>query len=288
MPDLDKTYRIGDVAITRIVETVLGEFPVGQLFPGAGDAPPGQPGADAASDSAVPVTLAVNIWVVRFAGNVVLVDTGVGNHKDRPFNAAFHNLDTAFLERLAELGVQPADVTHVLHTHLHTDHVGWNTRLEAGAWVPTFPSASHVIPAAERAFYETPAAAARRMVFEDSIAPVLAQGRVELIGPAGGDWRDGIAFLPTPGHSPGHMSIRLRSGGQEAIFMGDVLHAPLQVGRLELNSIFCAEGETARASRRQLLEQAARCGALLLSSHFPGTGAGRITGGDGRLAWTYI
>lgn len=289
MPDCERTYRIGDAAITRIVETVLGDFPPAELFPGWGEARPGhvEAGTGASSAPVRSVTLNVNIWVVRFAGEVLLVDTGVGNHKDRPFNAAFHHLSTPFLERLAALGVRPADVTHVLHTHLHTDHVGWNARLEAGAWVPTFPAATHVMPEAERAFYETPAAAGRRMVFDDSIAPILARERGEFIGPAGGDWREGLTFLPTPGHSPGHMSIRLRSAGQEAIFTGDVFHAPLQAARPELNSIFCAAGEAARASRLRVLDAAARQGALLLTAHFPDTGAGRVTVGDGGFAWQY-
>lgn len=285
MTDLGKTYRIGDAAVTRVVETVLGDFAPAWLFPDWAQARPGS--AAPAPAPAQPVVLGVNIWVVRLAGKVLLVDTGVGNHKERPFNAAFHRLDTPFLARLEALGVRPGDVDHVLHSHLHTDHVGWNTRREAGAWVPTFGSATHVMPRVERDFYETPAAAGRRMVFDDSIAPVLAHAPVELVGPAGGDWREGITFLPTPGHSPGHMSIRLRSAGQEAIFMGDVLHAPLQAARPELNSVFCAAGEAARASRLGLLDHAARHGALLFTAHFPQTGAGRVTGGDGRFAWRY-
>lgn len=289
MSQMTTTYRVGDAEITRIVETVLGDFPPPSLFPEWGEPALGNAAArqSAPALSAPPVTLNVNIWVVRLAGRVMLVDTGVGNHKDRPFNPAFHHLDTPFLQQLAALGVRPEDVSHVLHTHLHTDHVGWNTRLEDGAWVPTFRSATYVMPQVERAFLETPAAAGRRMVFDDSIAPILAHAPVELIGPAGGDWREDITFLPTPGHSPGHMSIRLRSAGQEAIFTGDVLHAPLQVPRPQLNSIFCAQAESARASRLWLLDHAARHGTLLLTAHFPETGAGRIAADAGAFAWAY-
>lgn len=285
MADIEKTYRVGDATVTRIVETMLGDFPPEKLFPGW--AGPHPAAAQAPWQPAEPVTLSMNIWIIRLGEKVLMVDTGVGNTKERLFNAVFHRLNTPFLKRLEALGVRPEDVDTVLFTHLHTDHVGWNTRLEGGKWVPTFPAATHVMPKVERDFYDTPAAADRRVVFEDSIAPILAGTPVDLIPEEGGDWRCGISFLTTPGHSPGHMSIRLRSAGEEAIFTGDVMHAPLQAARPELSSIFCAEGEKARASRLRLLDHAARHGSLLFTAHFPATGAGRIGGGPGRYEWRY-
>src|SRR5690606_36847774 len=120
--------------------------------------------------------LSVHTWVARIGGRTILIDTGIGNHKDRPFGAIFHQLDTPFLQRLALVGVSPEDVDLVLNTHLHVDHVGWNTRLQEGRWVPTFPNARYVLPTVEREFYDTDAGASRTIVFEDSVLPVIEAG----------------------------------------------------------------------------------------------------------------
>lgn len=283
MSNEQNTYRIGDAVVTRILETAVGEVSPAQLYPNWKDY-----NSDATAETAPSIMLQVAIWVVRYAGEVALVDTGIGNHKDRPFNAAFHRLNTPFLERLEQIGVHPEDVSRVLLTHLHTDHVGWNTRLKDGAWVPTFPSATYVMPLVEREFHESPAAAARRMVFDDSVAPVLAAAPVEFIPEQGIEHRPGLTFVPTPGHSPGHMSIRLRSKGEEAIFTGDIFHAPEQIRQPELVSIYCADAERSRLSRRHILDHAARYGSRLFTPHFAKTSAGIVAASGDGWEWNWL
>lgn len=283
MANQNITFTLGAATIRRVVETSFS-LPLATLFPGGlpapegGSVPPGQP---AASEQ---VTLSVHTWVVDWHGRTILIDTGIGNGKDRPFSALFHQLDTPFLERLAEIGVVPDTVDYVLHTHLHTDHVGWNTRFLDGRWRPTFPNAKYVFALGERTFYDTPAGAGRRMVFQDSVLPVIEAGQAIVLPETGGEIADGFVFRPSPGHSAGHMTIALQAGGREALFTGDILHHPLQVSHPEWNSVFCLDPVQARASRRRLLDDSAGRDVLLFPAHFPGPSAGRVTSGpDGRV-----
>ena len=281
-------FQVGEAHIQSIDETVLYGLNLPSLFPDG----------DAASLTAQQAErpklaeLVIRSWLVRWQGHTVLIDTGIGNGKRRPFNALFDRLDNPFLARLAAAGVLPDEVDAVLHTHLHVDHVGWNTVWEAdtalpqgGQWRPTFPRAVHVMPTAELAFLETPAGASRRMVFEDSIQPVLAAGQVQTIGPAGGTILNGFRFRPTPGHSAGHMAIELESGSQRALFSGDVMHSPLQVAMPTLSSMFCADPGQAARTREALLADASQGKTLLLSAHFAGGGAGKVEKDGNSWRW---
>jgi len=188
--------------------------------------------------------------------------------------------------------VKPEDVDYVLHTHLHVDHVGWNTRLVGGRWVPTFPNARHVFARAEEDYYSSPAShndvnVPSLGVFEDSVAPIIASGQVERIGDAGGAFLDHFVFRPSKGHSIGHMSIELRSGDEEALFSGDVMHHPLQVVRPDWNSVFCEWQDEARASRRWALEHAAERRLLFFTPHFAESSAGYVTRHGDRFDWRY-
>lgn len=201
--------------------------------------------------------------------HTVLVDTGIGNGKLRA-SRSFDRLDTPWLARLAAAGVAPGDVTDVLLTHLHTDHVGWNTRRAAdGRWVPTFPNACYVFPRAGRDLFEGPGGWARPNfdMYADSVLPVIEAGQADLVGAEGGEVLDGFVYHPTPGHSPDHMSIAFRSAGEGALFAGDVVHHPVQVRRPSWNSVFCADAAQARASRLWGLDHAseARCGSARTS-----------------------
>ncbi len=282
-------YKVGDAKITRICETVLAKMTTAFLYPGKGGASAERPPMHRPTYSRDEIPeyspLSVNVWIVEAHDRVIVIDSGVGNDKERPFNLAFHHLETPFLERLGAAGVRPENVDHVLHTHLHTDHVGWNTRLIDGRWTPTFPNAKHVFSLAERDFYATPAAESRRMVFEDSIRPIIDSGQAVVIDNRGGAYLDGVAFLPTPGHSPGHMCISIRSRGAEAIFAGDIAHTPLQVRNPDRCSAFCGDPEQARASRRWLFEYAASRQAVLFTAHFAETPAGQVSGGDDGFEW---
>jgi glyoxylase-like metal-dependent hydrolase (beta-lactamase superfamily II) len=285
-------YKIGGATITRVTETVLTTVTPAFLYPDwiasaledrLLQLVLGQP--DERRDH---VVLNVNVWVVEFGGQVMLIDTGIGNDKERPFSQLFHRLQTPFLKRLEARGIYPEKVDHVLLTHLHADHVGWNTRKIDNRWAPTFPNAKYVFPQSERDFFSTPASESRRVLFEDSVLPVIEAGQAATIGEQGGSYLDGIEFLPTPGHSPGHMSISVKSRGEEAIFTGDIAHNPLQVYRPDLNSVFCADPDRARTSRRWLLDYAARQKATLFTPHLPETSAGIVTRGDDGYEWRYV
>jgi glyoxylase-like metal-dependent hydrolase (beta-lactamase superfamily II) len=285
-------YKVGDAIITRVTETVLTTLTPAFLYPdwrpsGLEDSVLrlvlGHP-----DEKREHVILNVNVWVIEFGGEVMLIDTGIGNDKERPFSRLFHRLQTPFPSRLEAVGILPENVDHVLLTHLHVDHVGWNTRKIDNRWEPTFPNAKYVFPRVELDFFSTPASESRRVVFEDSVLPVIEAGLSVTIGQHGGSYLDGVEFLPTPGHSPGHMSISIKSRGEEAIFTGDISHNPLQVYQPHWNSVFCADPDQARASRRRLLDYAAKRKATLFTPHLPETSAGKVAhSGDG-YEWRYV
>ncbi|MEJ0050230.1 MAG: MBL fold metallo-hydrolase [Methylovirgula sp.] len=286
------SYKIGDAIVTRFTETTLKGLKPSSLYPEWKDEALddyqrslvlGDP-----SENRENVHLSVHSWLIDFDGQRILVDTGIGNGKDRPFGKHLHQLQTPFLERLRSAGVAPENVDYVLLTHLHVDHVGWNTQLMDGRWVPTFPNAKYVFPKVEHDFFSTPEGASRRMVFEDSILPLIKSGQAETIRAEGGKYRDVFTFHPTPGHSIGHMSISLKSGAEEALFAGDVMHNAIQVYKPHLGSAFCADLPLAQKSRLWLLNYAADRGSTLFTGHFPGTSAGRVFRRSEGFGWRYI
>jgi glyoxylase-like metal-dependent hydrolase (beta-lactamase superfamily II) len=284
------THKVDDMSITRVTEITFS-LPLSFLYPNWRTiccAELRQLLSPATIDvEQEEVTLSVHTWVVKRGGLTLLVDTGIGNGKNRPFSARFDRLQTPFIERLAHAGVQPDDVDYVLLTHLHADHVGWNTHQVDGKWVPTFRRAKYVFPKAENDFFATRAGANRRMVYEDSVLPVIEANQAMLVPETGGEFLDGIVFHPTPGHSIGHMTIEMRSNGQDVLFCGDVMHHPLQVYRPEWSSTFALDESRARASRRWLLNHAADRKALLFTAHFPESSVGQVARKADGFAWRY-
>jgi len=221
--------------------------------------------------------LSVHSWVLRDGQVTVLVDTGAGSGKQRPGSPVFHGLQTDYLDNLRRAGVEPEDVDVVVNTHLHADHVGWNTRLVQGRWVPTFPNAVYLLPARDVDFWDpngpsTPRMVeANRNVFDDSVRPVLDSAQAVLW-----DGRHDIDWLrveSAPGHTPGSSVALVEDGSQSAVFVGDVLHSPLQVLSPECASCYCEDPDGAASSRRRVLGQAADRGALVLPAHLPGARA---------------
>ncbi|MGW7516196.1 MBL fold metallo-hydrolase [Streptomyces sp. NPDC054796] len=227
------------------------------------------------------VRSAIQTWVLRSEGRTILVDTGVGNGKFRPYAPVWSYLDTDFLDNLAEAGVRPEDVDLVVNTHLHADHVGWNTRLRDGEWVPTFPNATYLVPKADFDFWNpvnAPVAGRGRgnqNVFEDSVAPVHAAGRTEL-WEGGHDIDAHLRLEPAPGHTPGSSVLTLDSGGDRAVFVGDMVHSPLQIVAPDHNSCFCEDPHGARATRHRVLGRAAEENALVFPAHLGGHGATEV------------
>ncbi|QQS13147.1 MAG: MBL fold metallo-hydrolase [Rhodospirillales bacterium] len=275
---------IGAVRVTRIEEMMGPGFPADQFFPEF----------DAATFKAHEHWLApryfdpasgklissIHSWLVRTGRHTILIDTCNGNHKPRPGMPRFDMLDTPYLDRLKAAGVAPEQVDFVMCTHLHVDHVGWNTRLEDGRWVPTFPNAKYVMSAADHAHWSAAVTAAdtpqyERNVYNDSVLPVVEKGAAVMVG-AGHQCGDHVTVRASPGHTPGHIHIDLRSDGRRAVFSGDALHNPVQVPLWRWNSRFCLDPDQARRTRHDLLADCAETGALLMPAHFGPPHAARI------------
>ena len=233
----------------------------------------------------------VHSWVLCVKGRNILIDTCMGNHKERPQFPEMHRLQNRYLERLAAVGLSPQDIDYVLCTHLHLDHVGWNTQLDNGRWVPTFPNARYIFSREE---YEATKAEALdpssapylKATFEDSISPVVEAGKVELYDGVY-EILDCIALRPAPGHSPGHVRIELKSQDSVGVFCGDMLHSPIQVPFWQWSSVVCWDKEMSAASRRELLEYCVANNALLIPGHFEAPHVGRISHKQGNFSLSF-
>lgn len=235
----------------------------------------------------------VQTWVLRSAGRTVLVDTGLGNDKTRAV-PLFHMRDGDFLDRLAAVGIRPEDVDLVVNTHLHNDHVGWNTRLVDSEWVPTFPNARYLIHRADFDFWNpdnghTPSspfqsAADTGTTFDDSVRPVHRAGQAVLWDGESHRIDDDLVLEAAPGHTPGSAVLRLESGADRALFVGDLIHSPLQM--IEPGHDTCLSEDQAEAtrSRRRVLEQAAATNSLLVPAHLGGAGAAEVERAGGSFS----
>lgn len=290
MKPASQVHHVGAATITRVDETGFALAP-NLLFPAWSDEDGRELEERFATESLdltnARVPLKTHLWVVEVGGVTMVVDTGIGNGKSRPFSALFDKLDNPVLERFESAGFRREDIDYVMLTHLHVDHVGWNTHWQDGRWAPVFPNATYVFGERERDFFATPEGASRRMVFDDSVLPVIEAGQARAVPDAGAEILDGIRFLPTFGHSIGHMAIELRSRGETALFSGDVMHSAVQVHRPEWNSMFCLDQEQARASRERLLAHAADTGATVFAAHFAETSAGTVRRVEKGFEWRY-
>jgi len=214
----------------------------------------------------------VHSWVVRTGRHNVLIDSCVGNHKVRHAVPSFHMRNEPWLERLATLGLRPQDIDYVFCTHLHADHIGWNTRLEDGRWVPTFPNARYLFGRTEFARWDARdpgyrATALNDGAFEDSILPVLEAGLVDLVDD-GHQIDDLLRVEASPGHTPGHACARLKVAGSEALFTGDVIHHPIQIPYPQVCSTFDDDMARALETRMRLLDSCVDRDVRLFPTHF--------------------
>jgi glyoxylase-like metal-dependent hydrolase (beta-lactamase superfamily II) len=273
-------HALGDIVIDRIVESICVEFDAAGFFPEttpedwARHRPWMEPWAlDPVTGNLV---LAIQAFLLRTRHHTILVDTCVGDHKPRPQRPFWHMLRlNTFLPRLAAAGVSPQDVDYVMCTHLHWDHVGWNTRLRDGRWVPTFPNAKYVFARVEWDSFEALHRRLPQPQFVDSVLPVMEAGQAQLVET---DFAldDEVWLEPTPGHTAGHVSVRLASRGAQAVVTGDCIHSPVQC--LEPGWIMRADLDPALASatRRRFLERCCDSDVLVCATHFPEPSLGRI------------
>ncbi|HET6858441.1 MAG TPA: MBL fold metallo-hydrolase [Streptomyces sp.] len=222
--------------------------------------------------------LASHSFAVEVGGLRVLIDTGIGNGKPRA-NPAWNNLNTDYLQRLTEAGFAPETVDLVVLTHLHTDHVGWNTTAVGDEWAPTFPNARHLTARTEWDHWSgVDLDAARRQMFQDSVHPVKDAGLLDLVDVPheGITITPGLRLLPTPGHTPGHIAVELHSRGESALVTGDCIHHPVQLAHPDMGSCVDTDPAAAARTRRQLLNSLSGSRTLLLGSHFPPPTAGHV------------
>ena len=267
--------KIGKVEIWRILDIHAPFLTPEQLFPTAGpdvariieELAPGS-----VDQSSGRLILPVQGFLLKTPDHVILVDSCVGNDKTNTSLPDWHQRsDTRFEAALTAAGVGFDDVDYVLCTHLHVDHVGWNTRLVDGRWVPSFPKARYLMPARDEAKQR----AQNGDMYRESVLPVIEAGQAELVDGAH-ELGDYVTLIPTPGHMPGHVSVRVASDGAEAIITGDAIHTTAQCTHPEWHFRFDADAEQAVTSRRFLLETASEAACLLLGSHFSLPSIGRV------------
>ena len=198
----------------------------------------------------------------------IVVDTGLGNDKQGRSVPVWNNRTTPFLQTLSAAGFPPESIDMVICTHLHVDHVGWNTRLVDGQWVPTFAKARYVFGRTEYQHWRDHSEAAdETATFADSVQPIVAAGRADLVA-SDAAICDEITLIPTPGHSPGHVSLHIRSDGAEALLTGDVAHHPCQMAHLDWSSTVDSDPAQAIATLQALFSRFADTATLVIGGHF--------------------
>jgi glyoxylase-like metal-dependent hydrolase (beta-lactamase superfamily II) len=281
-------WKVGDTTITKIMEIMYPEF--SEVIPAATPevvkkvqwlfphfvTPEGK------------LSLSIHSLIVNTPAAKLVVDTCIGNDRNRDPLAVMSNLSTSYLEDMIAAGYKPESINYVLCTHLHLDHVGWNTRLVNGKWVPTFPNASYLLEKKELALFGSIDEKAtddflqvQRRVFADSVQPVFDAG---LAKPVEGPTQvcEGVRLIPTPGHTPGHCSVLIESKGEKALITGDFIHHPIQFHDPGLVSPFDVDNAAAVATRRRVFGEYADTPTLIIGTHFAGPTAGKLVrDGDG-------
>jgi len=278
--------RLGRLSVHKVFELENG-LPLPMFFPEVTAADMARllqwcDDPDLAEDPAASkVTLSMHSFIVELDGKNVLVDTCNGNCKQRSMDAV-HMLETAYLDNMKAAGFAPEDIDIVLCTHLHFDHVGWNTQLVDGSWVPTFPNARYLFGKRDFDHWrDQEKEPVHREAFADSIQPIVDAGLAELVevetaAPVMGTVGDGIWMEPAFGHSPGCCTVHAQADGPGAVFWGDIIHHPVQLIRPELMLIFDDDPQRAAQVRMNLLDRLADTGTVGFSAHFRGSSAGRV------------
>lgn len=270
-----QTRQIGRARVTRVLEYSAPTHDPAFLFPTLDQAE-----LDAIADKLAPhhfvpamnrLVITIQMWVVQIDDKVIVIDTGVGN--DKPRSAPrMKNLNIRVGEWLEAAGAGFDKVTHVVQTHLHADHTGWNTVLKDGEWVPTFPNARYLMPRTDYDYWSDAIKKAPDIAmdnsWEDSVQPAIDAGLVDFIDDDAGEILGCLTVEPVPGHTPGMLSYRLTSDGEEGLFCADVFHSPVQIYKPETNTAYCVLQDTARETRARVLAQAAERGTLIMPMHF--------------------
>lgn len=298
LPMTPPQWRIGECVVHRIDELALSGME--SLLPKATPDVVGEVGwlQPPHTDGNADLLGSVHAFAIEIDGRRIVVDTGVGNGKTRAL-ADFDHLDTPFPQRLENAGFAPETVDLVITTHLHTDHVGWNTRWEGQRWAPNFPNARYLVSRTEFDYWTGVELGSARHVFADSVHPVRDAGLLDLVdvdpdgeigpprdGDPGNEIVPGVSLVPVPGHTPGQVAVRIDSAGSSAVITGDTVHHPVQLAHPGVCSTPDVDPEQAARTRRALLAELADTDTLLFGSHFapPTAGLVRSDGAGFRLA----
>jgi glyoxylase-like metal-dependent hydrolase (beta-lactamase superfamily II) len=274
-----KTWKVGEVEITRLVEVWKWEDDIWMVLEDS--KPPivhTQPWL--IPDHATPegrMFINFQAFFVRCGNRRIMIDTCIGADRERQF-PVFTKMRTTFMQDLASLGIAPNDIDTVLCTHLHFDHVGWNTHLVDGRWVPTFPQARYLFSRTEYDHWlmlrDTGGYHGINHL-SDAVDPVIEAGLVDFI-PHDYAITEQIRLLPTPGHTPGHVSVYINSQGQEAVITGDLMHHPIQVAMPEHLATFDLDKPAGAKTRVEFVNRFKEKPVLVIGSHFADPGAGYI------------
>ena len=275
-------WQFGKVRVDRILEFEQALIPPKLLYPDATDADVErhrhwleprlmEPGTGL-------LRMGFHSFLIRSGHHTILVDTCGGNDRQRPGKPRYHMKQWPYLENLAAAGARVEDIDFVLCTHLHVDHVGWNTRLVDGRWVPTFPRAKYLFARTEwefwREHYKTEAFR-DDPYYVDSILPVIEAGQMELVS-SDYVFDDEVRLVPSPGHTPGHVCVEIRSGGADCVMSGDLMHHALQCAEPDWSSCFCVDPAHSRRTRREFLARYEGTPVRIMPAHFVTPTAGTI------------
>ncbi len=266
-------WQVGDVTITQIVELTTASLGPHLL-------PQATPEVMAAIDWMAPfidersrLVLSIHALVVQSQGQTIMVDTCIGNDKVRTY-PRWNMMQGDFLTKFAAAGFTTDQIDTVLCTHMHVDHVGWNTRLVDGVWVPTFAHADYLF-AEEEWSHWSGETQEYGPVIEDSVQPIFDAGKAQLVK-AAHQVTDEVRLEPTPGHTPGHVSVHISSKGEDAIITGDMIHHPCQIKHPQWSSTADFDPDKAADTRNEFISRYADEPVLIIGTHFAGPTAGRI------------
>jgi glyoxylase-like metal-dependent hydrolase (beta-lactamase superfamily II) len=268
-------WKIGDVTVSRVVEV---ELPT----PGSFVLPDASPENVAKIPWLAPhfiqpdgmLLLSIHALVVESQGKRILVDTCLGNDKQRAI-PDWNQRQGPFLQDLAAAGFPRESIDTVVCTHLHVDHVGWNTMKVGGQWRPTFPNARYLIGRKEWDYWQAEPEDPTEPIMSDSVKPILDAGLADLVE-ADHKLTSEVWLEPTHGHTPGHVSVRISSGGADAVITGDMIHHPCQFARVDWASSFDWSKEKSTATRKSAFDRWSKAGYLVIGTHFPSPTAGKI------------
>jgi glyoxylase-like metal-dependent hydrolase (beta-lactamase superfamily II) len=272
-------FSVGDLTIHRIIEQETSFLPALEMLPGLtpdllAENRPWMRQA-AALDAQDVLILCFQSYVVKTPHHTILVDSCIGNDKPRPRPKWNMKTDDTYMRALTAAGISVGDIDFVMCTHLHVDHVGWNTRLENGRWEPTFPNARYVFAKNEFDYWTEQHAKTPVPPFNDSVLPVVEAKRADIVRD---DYEigDHARILPTPGHTPGHVAFTFGRGRDDLVVGGDLMHSPLQARYPELSMKFDVDQAQAAKTRRDFLERYCDTDTLCCTAHFPSPSTGKI------------